>query len=162
MTMPPHNGHPNHPRGKLVEPNIPRPAPRPRPTRAQAPARRAREAAPVWPWLLLFFLILAGVGALVLLRRSHAEAALKSTTAKMATPTVLVVKPEKGAPEVHLVLPGTVDAYIQSTVYAQVTGYLKRWLVDIGTPVKQGQLLAEIETPARPRCRPRRASTWRR
>jgi RND family efflux transporter MFP subunit len=65
----------------------------------------------------------------------------------MAVPTVLVVHPERGATDVHLVLPGTVQAEMESSVYAQVSGYIKRWLVDIGAPVKQGQLLAEIETP---------------
>jgi RND family efflux transporter MFP subunit len=65
----------------------------------------------------------------------------------MATPEVLVVHPETESADVHLVLPGTVQANIQTSIYARVNGYLKRWLVDIGTPVKQGQLLAEIETP---------------
>jgi RND family efflux transporter MFP subunit len=65
----------------------------------------------------------------------------------MAVSTVLVVHPERGATDVHLVLPGTVQAEMESSVYAQVSGYIKRWLVDIGAPVKEGELLAEIETP---------------
>jgi multidrug efflux pump subunit AcrA (membrane-fusion protein) len=40
-----------------------------------------------------------------------------------------------------------VQAYMESSVYAQISGYIKRWLVDIGAPVKKGQLLAEIEAP---------------
>jgi len=47
----------------------------------------------------------------------------------------------------HLTLPGTVNAQMESSVYAQVSGYVKRWLVDIGGQVKEGQLLAEIDTP---------------
>ena len=47
----------------------------------------------------------------------------------------------------HLVLPGTVQAYMQSSVYAQISGYIKSWNVDIGAPVKAGQLLATIEAP---------------
>ena len=101
-----------------------------------------------WLWFILFLVALALAFAFVLFRHQAADATLKQNTDKMAVPTVLIVHPEKGSSDVHLVLPGTVQAYIQSTVYAQVTGYLKRWLVDIGAPVKQGQLLAEIETPA--------------
>jgi RND family efflux transporter MFP subunit len=128
-------------RAALVEKN-PRLDPPPAP-----PSRRKKKGA-VWPWFLLFFAVLGVAVVFVLLRRMHAQSELQSRTQAMAVPTVLVTKPEPGSPDVHLVLPGTVQAYIQSTVYAQVTGYLKRWLVDIGTPVKKGQLLAEIETPA--------------
>ena len=46
-----------------------------------------------------------------------------------------------------LILPGDVQAYINAPIYARVSGYLKKWYVDIGTPVKTGQLLAELETP---------------
>ena len=47
----------------------------------------------------------------------------------------------------ELVLPGTVQANIDAPIYARTSGYLKRWLVDIGARVKAGQLLAEIDTP---------------
>jgi RND family efflux transporter MFP subunit len=46
-----------------------------------------------------------------------------------------------------LVLPGNVTAFIEAPIYARTSGYLKSWYTDIGTPVKRGQLLAEIETP---------------
>jgi membrane fusion protein (multidrug efflux system) len=124
----------------MVALNEPRP-PQPRP-------RQKKPRSWFWLYALIFLLILGAVVAFVLIRRAHAQANLKSATQEMAVPTVLIVHPAKGSPNVQLVLPATVQAYIQSTVYAQVTGYLKRWLVDIGAPVKQGQLLAEIETPA--------------
>ena len=44
-------------------------------------------------------------------------------------------------------LPGRLEAYSQAQLYARVSGYLKDWKADIGTPVKAGQLLAEIEAP---------------
>ena len=44
-------------------------------------------------------------------------------------------------------LPGRLEAYSQAQLYARVSGYLKEWKVDIGTPVKAGQLLAEIDAP---------------
>lgn len=46
-----------------------------------------------------------------------------------------------------LLLPGDVQSWTNAPIYARVSGYLKRWYVDIGTPVKAGQLLAELETP---------------
>lgn len=46
-----------------------------------------------------------------------------------------------------LILPGDVQSWTNAQIYARVSGYMKRWYVDIGTPVKAGQLLAELETP---------------
>ena len=51
------------------------------------------------------------------------------------------------APQVELPLPGTVEAFQQASIYARTTGYVKRWLVDIGDVVRQGDLLAELDTP---------------
>jgi len=100
-----------------------------------------------WLYAFFFLLVLGGATAYVFLQRGHAQTALVSATRQMAVSTVLVVHPERGATDVHLVLPGTVQAEMESSVYAQVSGYIKRWLVDIGAPVKEGELLAEIETP---------------
>jgi len=111
-----------------------------------APLKK-RKRSFFWLYALLFLLVLGGAAFYVFFQRGLAQTALVSATQKMADSTVLVVRPERGAPEVHLVLPGTVQAEMESSVYAQVSGYIKRWLVDIGAPVKEGQLLAEIETP---------------
>ena len=100
-----------------------------------------------WLWLILFVIVLACLVGFVSWHKSHAQAELKNSTQEMAVPTVLVTHPEKGDAQVHLTLPGTVDPWMESSVYAQVSGYIKRWLVDIGSPVKAGQLLAEIDTP---------------
>ncbi len=91
--------------------------------------------------------MLAGIVALVLWHRSSEEEALKNRTQQMSVPTVLVVKPQPGSMEVHLNLPGTVSALLESSVYAQVSGYIKAWHTDIGAVVKSGDLLAEIDTP---------------
>ena len=114
--------------------------------RSDRPEKKKRSW--LWLWALIFVVVLAVVVALVLINRGREQSKLKSATQQMSVPTVLLVHPEKGSTSVVLTLPGNVQAYMQSTVYAQVTGYLKRWLVDIGTPVKEGELLAEIETPA--------------
>ena len=80
---------------------------------------------------------------------SHRAAAnLASATEDAAITTVSTTHPKPTDPAgSELVLPGTVQANIDAPIYARTSGYLKRWLVDIGTRVKAGQLLAEIDTP---------------
>jgi multidrug efflux pump subunit AcrA (membrane-fusion protein) len=113
--------------------------------RPTAPGRR--KGSSFWLYALLFLLLLGGAMVFVFIRRAQAQTALTSLTRQMAVATVFVVHPERGASDVHLVLPGTVQAVMESSVYAQVNGYIKKWYADIGAPVKEGQLLAEIDTP---------------
>src|SRR6202011_3100934 len=61
--------------------------------------------------------------------------------------TVSVVHPEPGAPSNELVLPGSTQAFTDTPIYARTSGYLKKWHFDMGARVKQGHLLAEIDTP---------------
>lgn len=79
--------------------------------------------------------------------RDVARAALGKQTVADAVPTVTTVKPSTGKNGEALVLPGNVQAYFDAPIYARTSGYLKSWETDIGTPVKKGQLLAEIDTP---------------
>ncbi len=65
----------------------------------------------------------------------------------MAVPTVAVVQPKRSAPAQEIILPANVQAYADAPIYARTNGYLKRWYVDIGAHVREGQLLAEIDTP---------------
>jgi RND family efflux transporter MFP subunit len=60
---------------------------------------------------------------------------------------VSVVSPKRTAPTQEIILPGNVQPYISSPIYARTNGYLKKWYFDIGAHVKKGQLLAVIETP---------------
>ena len=85
--------------------------------------------------------------ALGLISRKRAEADLKQTTAAAAIPIVNVVYPKDGAPNNEIVLPGNTQAFTDAPIFARTNGYVKSWHVDIGTRVKKGQLLAEIETP---------------
>jgi RND family efflux transporter MFP subunit len=64
-----------------------------------------------------------------------------------AVPSVAVVHPTAEKPDEELVLPGTLQAYVESPIYARTNGYLLRWYKDIGSHVKQGELLADIDTP---------------
>ncbi len=79
--------------------------------------------------------------------RVHAETVLAHETREAAIPAVKVVGPVPGAPADELLLPGNVEAFTDTPVYARTDGYLKKWYADIGTKVNAGQLLAEIETP---------------
>ena len=79
--------------------------------------------------------------------RVVARNTLRQNTTSEATPIVVTVSPTPSALGEELVLPGTVQAYIEAPIYARTSGYLKTWSVDIGSTVKKGQLLAEIDTP---------------
>jgi RND family efflux transporter MFP subunit len=79
-------------------------------------------------------------------RVAHAKT-LARTTEQSAIPIVNVVHPKHGAPTSEIVLPGGVQAFVDAPIYARTNGYLKKWYFDIGARVKQGELLADIETP---------------
>lgn len=79
--------------------------------------------------------------------RAKASTALQHETLANSIPTVATVKPKvtEGAEEV--VLPGNMQAFIDTPIWARASGYLRIWHVDIGARIKRGQLLAEIESP---------------
>ena len=82
-----------------------------------------------------------------ILSRLIARSALAHEAHEAAIPTVITAKPHQGPAADALVLPGSVQAYYEAPIYARTSGYLKAWHTDIGTAVKKGQLLAEIEAP---------------
>jgi len=79
--------------------------------------------------------------------RILARSALAKETAEAAIPTVLTTTPNRTTLGEELVLPGTVQAYVEAPIYARTSGYLKEWRTDIGAQVAKGQLLAEIDAP---------------
>jgi len=98
------------------------------------------------------YVLIAVVLALLLgiwgiLSRVATRNALEHQAAAAAIATVTTIHPHRGPATSDLVLPGTVQAFYEAPIYARTNGYLKFWYTDIGTPVKQGQLLAVIETP---------------
>ena len=100
-------------------------------------------------WLVLIVALVL-VGALLvsgIWSRVKARTTLKAETAQVALTAVSVVSPKQTAPAEEIVLPGNVQPFITAPIYARTNGYLKKWYVDIGGRVKQGQLLAVIETP---------------
>jgi RND family efflux transporter MFP subunit len=98
--------------------------------------------------LLLVVLVVAVILAVTgIVPRLRARTTLQQQTDALAAPDVLVQKPTLGQPTQELVLPGTTQAYTDSPIYARTNGYLRKWYFDIGAHVKQGQLLAVIESP---------------
>jgi RND family efflux transporter MFP subunit len=108
--------------------------------RPQRPRRR---------WLGLAIVLIAVSALLVsgILSRVKARTALNAETAQVALTPVSVVSPKQTVPTQEIILPGNVQPFITSPIYARTNGYLRKWYVDIGGRVKQGQLLAVIETP---------------
>ena len=94
---------------------------------------------------IVLLLLIAGVVAL--LTRVHESHVLADETQQDAVLTVAVVHPSPEKPDEELILPGTLQAYVESPIYARTNGYLLHWYKDIGSRVKKGDLLADIDTP---------------
>jgi len=109
-------------------------------TRQRSPLRNAA--------ILLIAVIVVGLLVVSgIVPRLRSRRALAAETNELAAPTVLVVQPKRGAPSQEILLPGNIQAFVDAPIYARTNGYLKRWYFDIGSHVRQGQLLAEIESP---------------
>jgi membrane fusion protein, multidrug efflux system len=91
--------------------------------------------------------VLAICGAASMLSRIRASQALAKETDIDSVPTVSVVHPTLEKPDEELVLPASLQAYEESPIYARTNGYLLKWYRDIGSHVKKGELLADIDTP---------------
>lgn len=118
----------------------------PRANRPVPPPSRPRTLR-VAMLLVLAVLIVAGIVFWGINARIQTAAAVKETTKELAIPAVSVIHPKPGAVKNEVVLPGNVQAFTDSPIYARSSGYLKQWNVDIGGHVKAGQVLATIEAP---------------
>lgn len=110
----------------------------------EPPARRSTGGRLLLTLLALLFLV---AGFFSLTRRHREQRVLARETARLDTPTVAVVQPQPEPAQQDLVLPGTVEAWVSSPVYARTNGYLRQWTHDIGSRVRKGDLLATIDTP---------------
>jgi multidrug efflux system membrane fusion protein len=122
--------------GHRRHPEIERP-----PDLPPAPPRRA---------LILVGVVLVALisaGAIVFLTRQSEAHALAKETEAVSIPTVAVVQPATEVGHDELVLPGNLQAYEESPIFARTNGYLVRWYKDIGSRVQKGELLATIDTP---------------
>ena len=104
-------------------------------------ARRLSVAAVVLA-LLTAFGVFHGIHS-----RVEAEAKLQQLARASATPVVEVVHPKAGTDGQEIALPGNAEAFDDAPIYARTSGYVEHWYVDIGAHVRQGQLLALIQTP---------------
>jgi RND family efflux transporter MFP subunit len=114
------------------------------------------DSTPPIPTLSRRGLYIAGISAAIIgvvivvvgiTTRKIADAKLQEWTENQAVPVVAVRLPDSRGKTTTFSLPGRLEAYTQAQIYARVTGYVKDWKADIGTPVKTGQLLAEIDAP---------------
>ena len=96
--------------------------------------------------ILVALLIVIGAVAGLVPRWMH-RTALRAETRELAIQTVSVVSPVPGKNAAGLTMPAEAKALVEAPIYARTSGYLKRYLVDIGAQVKAGDLLAEIDTP---------------
>ena len=92
-------------------------------------------------------LLAIAVVAYGMISRASQNSRLRDLTEAQAVPTVSVVTPQNVENRSGLDLPGRLQAFISAPIYARVPGYLKSWKHDIGSKVKAGELLAEIDTP---------------
>src|ERR1700730_11420557 len=102
-----------------------------------------------WRWLIVALVGIAVIWVLAsgIRSRVKAAAALETVTAQMAVPSVSVVAPKRTAPAQEIILPGNIQPFITSPIYARTDGYVKKWYFDIGAHLKTGDLLAVIQTP---------------
>jgi RND family efflux transporter MFP subunit len=96
---------------------------------------------------ICFAVLTIAVLAYGLVSRAAQNSRLKDLTEAQAVPNVAVVAPSSVENGNGLELPGRLEAFISAPIYARVPGYLKSWKHDIGSKVKAGELLAEIDTP---------------
>ncbi|WP_321854442.1 efflux RND transporter periplasmic adaptor subunit [Paraburkholderia tropica] len=104
--------------------------------------RRTRR----WP-LAVAALVVIALAAQGIWSRHSAHAALEQDAQHASVLSVQVVSPQRSQHALDLVLPGNVQAFLDTPIYARTNGYLRKWYVDIGAHVKAGQLLAEIDAP---------------
>jgi len=100
-----------------------------------------------WLGLAIALIVVAALLVSGIWSRVRARTTLKAETAQVALTAVSVVSPKQTAPAEEIILPGNVQPFITSPIYARTNGYLRKWYADIGAHVRKGQLLAVIETP---------------
>jgi RND family efflux transporter MFP subunit len=106
-----------------------------------------RKRSPLFTVFFVVVALLIVAGGLLLFQRRAQYQALAKETEAAAIPTVAVIHPSVEAGDENLVLPGTLQAYVESPIYARTNGYLRKWYHDIGSRVNKGELLVDIDTP---------------
>jgi RND family efflux transporter MFP subunit len=115
---------------------------------AAPPAVAAKPRGKLTVWIVCGVAALLAVGIFSGIHtRVAADSRLGTVATQTAIPSVRVTHPVAGQQIQKIDLPGNVQAFNDTPIYARTSGYLKHWYVDIGSHVQQGQLMADIETP---------------
>jgi RND family efflux transporter MFP subunit len=109
--------------------------------------QHARRSGKRLLWFLLIPAVLSASAFFGAQARQTKSQQLGATTKSLEAQTVNVIHPQRGQSSSDLTLPGMIQAFSQSPIYARVDGYVRTWYVDIGAHVTKGQLLAEIDAP---------------
>src|SRR6202171_6826837 len=118
-----------------------------KPSRTDHPKQASRPKGKRLLWFLVIPALLACSAIITVHARRTSNANLAATTKTLALQNVNVIHAELGSPVTDLTVPGTVQAFSESPIYARINGYLRVWNADIGAHVRKGQLLAVIEAP---------------
>jgi RND family efflux transporter MFP subunit len=108
--------------------------------------RRSGRGKLILLWIVPF-IIFAALAIYSLAEKRNTNRVLAQQTTRMAMPVVAVIHAKALNADSGLVLPGALQAFVDSPIYARTNGYLKKWYKDMGGHVKQGELLAEIDSP---------------
>jgi RND family efflux transporter MFP subunit len=111
------------------------------------PVDSSQKKSPIFTVFFIAIAALVIIGALLMFQRRAQYQTLAKETEISTIPTVAVIRPTTEPGDESLVLPGTLQAYVESPIYARTNGYLKKWYFDIGSRVSKGALLAEIDAP---------------
>src|SRR5215469_16957418 len=114
---------------------------------ADPPRPKTKATTVILLFLLAAGALFAGAAAFGIYTRNQWTAAVQQRTNQAARLLVGVMQPEKSSGMIRLQLPGQTTPYTDAAIFAQTTGYLKKWYFDIGARVKTGDVLAEIDTP---------------
>jgi RND family efflux transporter MFP subunit len=98
-------------------------------------------------WFLVIPALLVCGAFVTAYARRASNKSLTATTKTLALQNVNLIHPKQGSPVTDVTVPGFVQAFSDSPVYARINGYLRVWNADIGAHVRKGQLLAVIEAP---------------
>lgn len=123
-----------------------KPAPGPQHGRQEADEPRHGQARMIG-WLVVLFIVFGLVAAYSLVERRSEHRVLAQQTERFSVPYVQVIHATPLGAANALVLPGNINSFVNSPIYARTNGYLMKWYKDIGSHVKEGDLLAEIDTP---------------
>jgi RND family efflux transporter MFP subunit len=113
----------------------------------QGQAEPQAKKSPIFAVFLFVIVALVVIGGILMIVRRGQYQTLAKETEASTVPTVAVIRPTTEPGDESLVLPGTLQAYVESPIYARTNGYLKKWYFDIGSRVSKGALLAEIDAP---------------